>query len=296
MTPEETLYFLQSAQALARYHQALGIEYYPASAKLFAIGQMSGPKQGRYESAKGADTPGNSGQPSNSPKPAAVRAVREEAPVARVAPTMARMPELSTCRLCAESDIQPLTARAGRCGQEPRLLVVGDYRHGASPDGDAIFGQEEDELLAKMLTAIALTGDDVLVTNLVKCLPARNDTDAEPGEVVAGRCLVHLRQQILLTRPRLILAMGDLPARILVGKKASLSALRGRLHNFFCQDGSPNGQPNGSPASQPVPVLVSYHPAFLLAQTEMKKAAWEDLKMARRFLASQPLTVRAAGR
>jgi len=176
-------------------------------------------------------------------------------------------------------------------------LIVGDYFHGNNASVESVFGQEEDELLTKMLAAIALTGDDVLVTNLVKCLPALGKgAEHGPGEAVAERCLFHLRRQILLTQPWLILTMGDLPARILIGKNVSLSALRGRLHNFFPQDEQTSGLPSDSPKNQPVPILVSYHPTFLLAQAEMKKAAWEDLKMARRFLASQPLAVRAAGR
>jgi DNA polymerase len=283
MKPEETLYFLQSAQVLARYHNALGIDHYPAGATLSNLGRMSRPRQT---------------MPTAVP-PAGPR--HQPVPQADATPVIAALPELSGCRRCGEGSIQPLSAMAGRIGRTPKLLVVGDYFHGDNVGGEFVFGREEDELLAKMLTAIALTDDDVFITNLVKCLPAlRDGAEHGPGEAVAERCLAHLRRQILLTRPRLILTMGDLPARILVGKKVSLSALRGRLHNFFPQDGqadsSPTGQPDGPPENQPVPILVSYHPTFLLAQAEMKKAAWEDLKMVRRFLASQPPPVRAAGR
>jgi len=270
MKAEEALYFLESVQALARYHQALGIDHYPAGAKLPNLEQMSRPRQSIPAAAP----------------PAGPR--QQAAPQPEAAPVMAPMPELSDCRRCAEGDIQPLSAMAGRLGRAPNLLIVGDYFHGNSASGEFVFGQEEDELLTKMLAAIALTGDDVLVTNLVKCLPALGKgAEHGPGEAVAERCLFHLRRQILMTRPRLILTMGDLPARILVGKNVSLSALRGRLHNFSPHEDEPGGQP--------VPILVSYHPSFLLAQAEMKKAAWEDLKMARRFLASEPLAVRAAG-
>jgi DNA polymerase len=201
--------------------------------------------------------------------------------------------DLKNCRLCLGGEIQPLTARPGRIGSmkdkvnndgasvpSPKLFVVGDYRHGGEPDDGCIFGPEEDELLAKMLTdarSLALNDEDLAVTNLIKC---RLTADSEADDAMAERCLPHLRRQLLLAGPRLILLMGALPARILLAKNTSPSALRGRLHNFFVEKG------------RPIPVLVSYHPRFLLAQTEMKKAAWEDLKMARRFLASLPLAVR----
>ncbi|HBT96877.1 MAG TPA: hypothetical protein DEB25_04195 [Desulfobulbaceae bacterium] len=280
MKPEEALYFLKSAQALARYHQALGVDHYPAKARLSSLGQMPQPRP-TVLTAKTAKP-----QPQSRPR-------HESLPVPKAVPITAEMPELSGCRRCVTDDIQPFSAMAGRLGQAPQLLIVGDYLHGDDTSGEFVFGQEEDELLTRMLMAIALTADDALITNLVKCRPAVNDEGKhEPGETVAERCLIHLRRQIILTQPRLILAMGDLPAQILIGQKTSLSALRGRLYNFFPQD----GQANSPPQNQPVPVLASYHPAFLLAQNEMKKAAWEDMKMVRRFLASLPLTARAAGR
>jgi DNA polymerase len=278
MTSQETLYFLQSLRALSRYHQALGIEQYPAGAKLPALDKL--PRPGKYTKNESAasETP--------QPRPFAPGPAprREQLPPTDTAPAASiALPDLRNCRLCAAGEIQPLTARAGRMDSEgeatasPQLFVVGDYSHGADFDDAFLFGKEEDELLSRMLAAISLGDADVAITNLVKCRPA-----AEPGDVVAERCLAHLRRQMFAARPRLILAMGALPARLLVAKNASLSALRGRLHNFFPQEG------------RPVPVLVSYHPTFLLAQTEMKKAAWEDLKMAQRFLASVPLAARSA--
>ena len=285
MNSQETLYFLQSVQALSRYHQALGIDYYPAGAKLSVLDHIQRPGK----RANDRSAPGQTRQPAPmSPDPPKQAPRRQESPPAATAKAAAPLlPDLQNCRLCAADEVQPLTAQAGRMGnmeesnQPPhQLFVVGDYRHGANLDDAFIFGQEEDELLARMLAAIGLADADVTISNLVKCRPV---SDTEPGDAVAERCLAHLRRQVLLVRPRLILAMGALPARILLGKNASLSALRGRLHNFFPQEG------------RPTPVLVSYHPAFLLAQTEMKKAAWEDLKMAQRFLASLPLSVRATG-
>ena len=283
MKPEESLYFLQAAQALARYHQALGIDHYPTMAKLSALTQTPQPNAKRIDPNPPDQTrwPVTPHLPPPSPQHQQALSAGTGQPVAMASTDL--VANLQNCRLCAASDIEPLTAQAGRIGQAVQLFVVGDYQHGAKPGGDFIFGQEEDELLAKMLAAIALNDEDVGISNLIKCRPATNKaTVGGPDEAVAERCLAHLCRQLLTARPRLILAMGDLPARILTGKNASLSALRGRLHNFFPRE------------DQPVPVLVSYHPAFLLAQTEMKIAAWADLKMARRFLASLPLTIRTA--
>ncbi|MDR3089392.1 MAG: uracil-DNA glycosylase [Desulfobulbaceae bacterium] len=276
MTPLETQYFLQSARSLMRYHQALGIDRYPVAARLSFLDtakpSAAAPDISRPPAVKQAPPPQTPAAPR--------RAESVIATPATVAPS-----ELQNCRLCQGDAIQPRTARAGHLGRleetgkPPKLFVIGDYRHDTDADGPFIFGREEDDLLQKMLAAITIDMADAAITNIVKCLPT--DAHNEPDDACARHCLAHLRRQLLATRPRLILALGATPARILVGRKASLSALRSRLHNFFVTE------------DLPIPVLVSYHPGFLLTQTEMKKAAWEDLKMARRFLDSLPLTVRA---
>ncbi|MDR0477480.1 MAG: hypothetical protein LBH14_06040, partial [Desulfobulbaceae bacterium] len=194
MKTEEALYFLRSAQTLARYHQTLGIDHYPATANLSALAQL--PHLNNRPIAPKA--PVTTTEPPVRPVSLPPVASRQVVGIAAV-----DLANLQNCRLCADSDIQPLTAQTGRTGLTPKLFVVGDYQHGKNQDDTFIFSQEEDELLAKMLAAIALDDEDVAITNLVKCRPVINDaSDYGPSNAAAERCLAHLRRQLLAARPR----------------------------------------------------------------------------------------------
>jgi DNA polymerase len=101
----------------------------------------------------------------------------------------------------------------------------------------------------------------VYIANIVKCRPPGNRAP-EPGE--ASECEPYLRRQIELLRPRMIVALGKTAASNLLRSEASIGSLRGRLHDF-----------NG------IPLLVTYHPAYLLRNLADKAKAWEDLCLAR---------------
>jgi DNA polymerase len=104
----------------------------------------------------------------------------------------------------------------------------------------------------------------VYIANVLKCRPPGNRTP-EPLEVEA--CRPYLERQIALIRPGLILALGKSAASLLLGTDASIASLRGRVHR--CQG---------------VPLVVTYHPAYLLRSLHDKARAWEDLLLARRAL------------
>ena len=120
------------------------------------------------------------------------------------------------------------------------------------------------QLLDAMLRAIGLSrARNVYIANVLKSRPP-NNRDPRPEEVAA--CLPYLRRQIELVRPRLLLAVGRIAAQNLLGTEQSLSRLRGRVHQF--------GELN-------TPLVVTYHPAYLLRNPADKRKAWEDLKFAR---------------
>ena len=126
------------------------------------------------------------------------------------------------------------------------------------------------ELLDHMLFALGLTRSDsdtgepaarrVFIANTVKCRPPRN---RNPGPEELAACEPFLLRQIELLKPRIILALGAFAIKALLRSDKPVGKLRGRLHSY-----------------QGVPVVVSYHPAYLLRQPLEKARAWEDLCLA----------------
>ena len=115
-------------------------------------------------------------------------------------------------------------------------------------------------LLDAMLRALALNRKEVFIANVLKCRPPGN-RDPQPSEVAA--CLPFLRAQIAAVRPRIVVALGRFAAQSLLATDLPLSRLRGSLHHY-----------------EGVPVVVTYHPAYLLRRPADKAAAWADLKRA----------------
>jgi uracil-DNA glycosylase len=146
-------------------------------------------------------------------------------------------------------------------------LLVGEAP-GAEEDrlGEPFVGQAG-RLLDNMLAAIDLErGRNVYICNVLKCRPPGN-RNPQPEEV--AQCTPHLLRQIDLVKPRLILAMGRFAAQTLLATDASIASLRGRVHRYAG-----------------VPLIVTYHPAYLLRTLPDKAKAWADLVFARRTMAS----------
>jgi len=158
-------------------------------------------------------------------------------------------------------------------------LFVGEAP-GAEEDarGEPFVGQAG-KLLDNMLRALGLArGKQVYIANVLKCRPPSNRTP-EPHEAQA--CRPYLERQIELLRPRLIVALGRSAAAWLLGTDATIASLRGRIHHF-----------------RGVPLIVTYHPAYLLRTLPDKAKAWEDLLLAQRTVATSAglqATVGASG-
>jgi DNA polymerase len=146
-------------------------------------------------------------------------------------------------------------------------LLVGEAP-GAEEDrlGDPFVGQAG-KLLDSMLAAIGLARDDnVYICNVLKCRPPGN-RNPEPDEV--AKCTPFLLRQIELIQPRLVVAMGRFAAQTLLNTDASIASLRGRVHQYAGR-----------------PLIVTYHPAYLLRNLPDKSKAWADLVFARRTMSS----------
>jgi DNA polymerase len=137
-------------------------------------------------------------------------------------------------------------------------LFVGEGP-GAEEDarGEPFVGQAG-RLLDNMLAAISLKrGENVYIANVVKCRPP-NNRNPEPLEVT--QCEYYLHRQIALIRPKLIIALGKVAAVNLLKREASVASMRGKIHDY-----------------RGTPMIVTYHPAYLLRSLPEKARAWEDL-------------------
>ncbi len=146
-------------------------------------------------------------------------------------------------------------------------MLIGEAP-GAEEDrlGEPFVGQAG-RLLDNMLAAIRLTrAQNVYIANVLKCRPPGN-RNPEPEEI--AKCTPHLTRQIELVKPKLIVAMGRFAAQTLLGTDATIASLRGKVHQYAG-----------------VPLIVTYHPAYLLRNLPDKSKAWADLVFARKTMES----------
>jgi DNA polymerase len=140
-----------------------------------------------------------------------------------------------------------------------RLLFVGE---GPGYDEDRLgepFVGKAGRLLNDMIRAMGLQREEVYIANVVKCRPPGNRTPA-PDET--GACLPYLEQQIDIVAPEMIIALGAVAARALLGGERSLGEMRRRFHDY-----------------RGIAVMPTYHPAYLLRNPADKRKTWEDLQL-----------------
>jgi DNA polymerase len=182
--------------------------------------------------------------------------------------------QVSQCRRCELCQTRTQTV-FGVGHRHPELLVIGEAP-GAEEDrqGEPFVGRAG-QLLNAMLQAMGYPRHSVFIANILKCRPPGN-RDPQPAEV--AQCLPYLQRQVELLRPRLILAVGRIAAQNLLATDTPIGRLRGEVHRF---------------GEHGTPVVVTYHPAYLLRSPSEKRKAWTDLKFARAEL--QRLAALAAG-
>ncbi len=170
----------------------------------------------------------------------------------------------TACRLCRTRKL----AVPGVGDANADWLFVGEAP-GAEEDarGEPFVGQAG-RLLDNMLAALGLSRErQVYIANVLKCRPP-NNRSPEPAEALA--CRPYLARQIELIAPRVIVALGKSAAALLLDDESSIASLRGRVHRY-----------------RGVPLVVTYHPAYLLRSLPEKAKAWEDLLLAKRTVAAQ---------
>ena len=148
-------------------------------------------------------------------------------------------------------------------------LVIGEAP-GADEDrqGQPFVGPAG-QLLNQMLRAIGLTREEIFITNILKCRPP-NNRDPKVDEVQS--CRAYLNRQIQLLEPKIILCLGRIAAHALLDTDTAIGKMRGQLYHLSDQN--------------KVPIVVTYHPAYLLRSPKEKRKVWQDLKLARTHLLS----------
>jgi DNA polymerase len=176
------------------------------------------------------------------------------------------------------ADIRADLGECTRCGLcESRTHIV--FGEG-SPNAQLVFvgegpGFDEDkcgrpfvgaagQLLTKIVAAMQLTRETVYIANIVKCRPP-NNRNPKPEEI--GQCLPFLKRQLAAIRPRAICALGSVAARTLLETETPISRLRGRFQPF-----------------QGIPLMPTFHPAYLLRNPEKKRDVWEDVQQIMKML------------
>jgi DNA polymerase len=174
--------------------------------------------------------------------------------------------DVAQCTACALCRTRKRTV-PGVGDRNANWLFVGEAP-GAEEDarGEPFVGQAG-KLLDNMLAALAMSRqDNVYIANVLKCRPPNNRTP-EPGEAAA--CRPYLERQVALLKPQLIVALGRSAAVQLLNMDAPIASLRGKVHHYG-----------------DIPLIVTYHPAYLLRNLPDKAKAWEDLLLARRTVAA----------
>lgn len=170
--------------------------------------------------------------------------------------------EVSACRKCELHRSRTHTVFG--CG-DPKAdwLFIGEAP-GRNEDlqGQPFVGRAG-QLLDKMIAALGMRREQVFIANMLKCRPPDN-RDPLPAEV--EQCEPYLHRQLAIIRPKVIVALGRISAQALLKTTAPLGKLRGKTHHY---------------GPDAIPLVATYHPAYLLRSPRQKAAAWDDLWQAR---------------
>lgn len=171
------------------------------------------------------------------------------------------------CTLCGLCKIRTQTV-FGQGNPAARLVFVGEAP-GFQEDRDGLaFVGRAGQLLTRMIVAMGLKRDDVFICNVLKCRPPEN-RDPSADEILA--CSPYLHEQLKIIDPEVMVALGAPAAKTLLNTVQSIGRLRGRFHDYY-----PGG---GLDTAQAIPVMPTYHPAYLLRYPEEKAKTWADLQL-----------------
>ncbi len=175
--------------------------------------------------------------------------------------------QVKGCRKCALCEGRTQTV-FGQGSSTARLVFVGEGPGYEEDKQGLAFVGPAGQLLTRMIAAMGLTRDQVYICNVVKCRPPENRTPLA-DEMLA--CSPYLHEQLSIIQPEMIVALGAPAAKTLLNTADSIGKLRGRFHEYY-----PSGLAG---AGQAIPVMPTYHPAYLLRSPDEKGKVWADLQM-----------------
>jgi uracil-DNA glycosylase len=184
---------------------------------------------------------------------------------------LALQAEVSACTLCPLHSARTNTV-FGVGGRPAKIMFIGEAPGEREDQRGEPFVGPAGQLLNAMLHAIGLARDDVFIANILKCRPPRN---RDPSTHETATCTPYLTRQIALLKPQLLVALGRVAAQHLLHTSTPIGRLRGQVHAYGALE---------------LPLLVTYHPAYLLRSPAEKRHAWKDLKMMREWLRASSLT------
>ena len=168
------------------------------------------------------------------------------------------------CKLCAELARTRNKVVFGSGNIQAKLVFVGEAP-GADEDQQGLpFVGRAGQLLTKIIEAMGMTRDQVFICNVLKCRPPHNRPPA-PEEVV--HCRPYLKRQLEIIKPKVIVALGNHAVKALLQTERGISQLRGSFQEY-----------------EGIPVMCTYHPAYLLRSPGEKRKVWEDMKKVIQFL------------
>lgn len=253
---EDILQFLRDVRSVLCSHRVGSIMDYPATPELSAF--LARKEREKISVAKNAaPLPENGGDRRTEP-------VKEESRQSSLAEIAEEVRLCKSCGLAA----QRRCVTPGKGGEKGvRLLLVGHWlsvpEYSSAGVEKTIFGPQEDQMLERMLAAIHLVPEEVLVTNIIKCGVG---PEIQPQTEHIDACFSYLQRQIVAAAPELICTMGMVATKALLRLSQPLSRLRGRFYMYQAAGGLE------------IPVLPTFHPSYLLQNPEMKKATWLDLQ------------------
>lgn len=194
--------------------------------------------------------------------PATVGASVNEPPGETLDEIRADLGDCQRCRLCEQRN----KIVFGVGAEQARLVLVGEAPGRDEDQQGEPFVGEAGKLLERILQAMELRREEVYICNVIKCRPPKN-RDPQADEIAS--CQPFLIRQLKAIRPAVIVTLGKFATQTLLGCEVPISRLRGQWHDY-----------------QGIPLLPTFHPAYLLRSPEAKRDVWEDMKQVRHRLRS----------
>lgn len=183
--------------------------------------------------------------------------------------------EVRGCTKCALCKMRTQTV-FGQGSPNARLVFVGEAPGYFEDQQGTAFVGRSGHLLTKMIVAMGTSREDVFICNVLKCRPPEN-RDPNADEILS--CSPYLRRQLSIIEPDVLVALGAPAARTLLGTTESIGRLRGRFHDYYVGDAADPGEP--------IPLMPTYHPSYLLRSPSEKAKTWSDLQMVMDLLGLQ---------